>query len=105
MIARLWRARSLRERAALYADHLRDAVLPRLRETRGYQGATLLERADGAEVEIVVLTWWRSVDDIRAFAGDDSERAVVAEQARSLLLDFDDRARHFVVALEDRPSA
>jgi heme-degrading monooxygenase HmoA len=104
MIARLWSARAARASATPYAAHLRDAVLPRIKQLPGYQGATLLERTDGSEVEFVVITWWRSLDDIRAFAGNDSERAVVAGAARDLLQRFDDHVRHFDVALEDRVS-
>ena len=105
MIARLWGARAPRANAARYAAHLRDAVLPLLKVLAGYEGATLLERPDGNDVEILVITWWRSLDDIRAFAGDDTERAVVADEARALLERFDPEVRHFTVALEDPATA
>ena len=85
MIARLWTARARARGPRSTPTTCATLFCPTLRETPGYQGATLLERADGGEVEIVVITWWRSVDDIRAFAGDDIERAVVAEEARALL--------------------
>jgi hypothetical protein len=40
--------------------------------------------------------------DIRAFAGDDITRAVVADEARALLARFDREVQHFDVTLEDR---
>lgn len=104
MIARLWTARAPQANAAPYAAHLRDAVLPALKEIPGYHGATLLERSAGNDVEIMVITWWESLDDIRAFAGDDPERAVVAGAAQALLERFDLHVRHFEVALQDRAS-
>ena len=85
--------------------HLRDAVLPQVRSLPGYEGATLLERQDGAETEITVITLWRSLDDIRAFAGEPIERAVVTDEARALLASFDSEVRHFRVALQDDPTA
>jgi hypothetical protein len=48
------------------------------------------------------MTWWRSADDIHAFAGDDITRAVVADEARALLARFDREVQHFDVMLEDR---
>jgi hypothetical protein len=45
----------------------------------------LLERAIPGAVEIIVLTFWRSVDAIRKFAGADLGGAVVAEEAAVLL--------------------
>jgi heme-degrading monooxygenase HmoA len=104
MIARLWTARAARANAAPYAAHLRDHVLPAIKELPGYHGATLLERPDGSDVDIMVITWWGSLDDIQAFAGDDPERAVVADAAQALLERFDLQVRHFEVALQDRAS-
>jgi heme-degrading monooxygenase HmoA len=105
MIARVWSARAARRNAGSYAAHLRDVVLPALEKLPGYQGATLLERPDHDDVEILVITWWRSLDDIRAFAGENSGRAVVAAEAARLLQEFDREVRHFDVALDSRPSA
>jgi heme-degrading monooxygenase HmoA len=103
MIARVWTARASVANARRYAAHLRHAVLPLVQQVPGYAGATLLERLDGEDVAIVVMTWWRSADDIRAFAGDDITRAVVADEARALLFQFDREVRHYDVALDDRP--
>ena len=38
---------------------------------------------------------------IRAFAGDDVERAVVADEAALLLQSWDERVRHYDVSVED----
>jgi hypothetical protein len=44
------------------------------------------------------------MDDVRAFAGDDPERAVVEEAARRVLSRWDDRVTHHEVAV-DLPAA
>ena len=84
-------------------------------EASGASGASGGSRASGAsgvtetgsaaddEIVITVITWWRSEADIRAFAGDNITRAVVTDEARGLLTQFDDTVRHFEVMLEDRP--
>jgi heme-degrading monooxygenase HmoA len=80
---------------------LRDEILPKLRALDGYRGAWLFERSLASDVEIVVTTFWRSVDAIRAFAGDELDRAVVAPEAAALLTQFDRRVRHYEVAVKD----
>ena len=59
--------------------------MPTVRTVDGYAGAMLLERPLPDMVEITVITFWRSVDAIRGFAGDDPEGAVVADQAAAPL--------------------
>lgn len=101
MIARIWTAQTTRAQAPAYAEYLRTHVLPGLQDLDGYQRTMLLERAAGAVVELQVITFWRSLDAIRAFSGPDVEAAVVTDQAAALLTDFDRRARHFTVVLRD----
>jgi hypothetical protein len=50
----------------------------------------------------MVLTFWRSADAVRGFAGADVEAAVVAEEAAALLTQFDHRVRHYEVAVQDQ---
>lgn len=104
MIARLWSADTTPAQAPAYAEHLRTHVLPALNAIEGYAGAMLLERTTSAGVEILVITWWRSLEDIRGFAGTDPELAVVADEAARVLTRFDRRVRHFRLVVEDRPA-
>lgn len=80
-------------------------VFRELEEIPGYEGAYVLRRDDGADVEFLVLTLWRSLDAVRDFAGDDYERAVITPEARSLLSEYDEHAVHYVVVEADRSAA
>lgn len=71
-----------------------------LRRLAGYRGALVLCRRVEEEVELEVLTFWTSMASIRRFAGDNSDKAVVAEEAKGVLRRFDSRVRHFDVALD-----
>jgi heme-degrading monooxygenase HmoA len=102
-IARQWSARTTAELAPAYAEYLKAHVIPQLRAIDGYRGATLLQRAADGQVEVQVVTWWASLDAIRAFSGSDEEAAVVTDRAAALLGDFDARARHFTVVVADEP--
>jgi heme-degrading monooxygenase HmoA len=63
----------------------------------GFHGLYLLSREVHNEIEYEVLTIWESMDAIRAFAGDQSERAVVEPEAATVLTRFDRDVRHYEV--------
>ncbi len=100
MIARVWHGWARRAGADAYEAELRGTVLPGLRGVDGYRGAHVLRRTDGDEVAFVTITYFESEDAVRAFAGEDPERAVVTPAARALLSRFDERARHYEVVIE-----
>ena len=97
MIARYWSARTSKQNVLNYARHLAEVVAPDLRKLAGFRKFNLLTRNVSGEVEILVITYWDSLDCIQAFAGADIETAVVADEAAALLTDFDRRVRHYDV--------
>lgn len=103
MIIRAWRGRAGRPKAGAYPKHFREAVVPELRNTPGFLGAQLSRRAEGDQVEFLVLTRWRSMEAVRAFAGPAVARAVVEPGAVAALDDFDDTVRHYEVLEEVLP--
>ena len=46
-------------------------------------------------VEFLIVTVWESEQAIVAFAGADAQAAVVPEKVQRMMVEFDDRARHF----------
>jgi len=101
MIERVWSARTTRDGAAKYGDHFRGVVVRELGALAGYRGARLLERELDGGIEVVVVTRWQSLDAIRAFAGDEIDRAVVHDEAAALFTDFDAKVRHYGVVSFD----
>jgi heme-degrading monooxygenase HmoA len=89
----------------VYAEHLKSRVLADLKSINGYAGAELLERETADGVEIVVITLWQSLESIRKFAGSDLEKAVVSDEIASLLLQYDQRVRHYKVVVKDEAGA
>jgi hypothetical protein len=102
VIARVWSARATRELAPQYAEYLHDHVFAELGAINGYESGMLLQRQTGNSVELQVITWWRSLASIRAFAGDEVDKAVVTDRAASMLLDYDRHVRHYEVLLQHR---
>ena len=80
-------------------EHFPGSVLPHLRSIKGFVEAKVLTRPVPGETELVVATTWDSIESVKAFAGEDYERAVVEPVVRELLHRFDDRVTHFTVAL------
>jgi heme-degrading monooxygenase HmoA len=100
VIARVWRGWTRAAEAHHYDEHYRADVLPGLRQIAGFRGARLLRRAVANETEFVSMTFFDNLNAIRAFAGADYEAAVVADEARRVLVRFDDRVVHYEVSAE-----
>jgi len=100
MIARIWKARATPQRVREYADYLKSTVVPELSAIHGYQGVTLLQRDQNGAVEVTVITWWESLEVIRAFAGEAIETAVVHDSAARMLIDFDRSVEHHQVTFD-----
>lgn len=103
MISRLWHGWTSRENADAYEDLLRTRILPGIHQVEGYKGAYLLRRDVGDSVEFVTVTFFESMEAVRAFAGDDYEVAVVPPEARKLLSRFDQRSKHYETVLTPEP--
>ncbi len=97
MIARHWRGWTTAANASVYEEHLRSTTFPQLATIDGHEGVYVLRRPDGELVEFGVVTLWRSLDAVRAFAGADYETAVVPRPARRVLERFDETVLHYEV--------
>jgi antibiotic biosynthesis monooxygenase (ABM) superfamily enzyme len=98
-ITRMWRGWTSQMAADDYERFLLDQLFPSMRGIPGFLGAEVLRRRDeGDEVAFVTLTRFRSIDDIRAFAGDPIDVPVIEPRAAELLAHFDERALHFETA-------
>jgi heme-degrading monooxygenase HmoA len=100
VITRMWRGWARSDQADRYEQHYRSEVVATLGQVPGFRGARLLRRRIGEETEFVSLTLFDDLDAVRGFAGPDYETAVVAEEAREVLIRFDERVRHYETALD-----
>ena len=105
MIARLWRGWTTPDNADAYQRIVSQEVLPGIaaRDLDGYHGAYLLRRELDGEVESATILLFDTLDQVRAFAGEDYEAAYVPARARAVLARFDQRSAHYETLL--RPEA
>ena len=97
MIIRIWHGWTTPENAAAYENLLKSEVFKGIadKSIAGYQKIELLRRDLGAEVEFVTVMRFKSLDDVRAFVGEDYEKAYVPAEARKILKRFDERSQHY----------
>ena len=98
MIIRIWHGYTSPDKADAYQHLLASKILPGIHRVKGYEGAYLLRRNHGSEVEFVTLTLWKSLEAVREFAGDEHAHAVVPAEAQALLARFDPTSEHYEAA-------
>lgn len=96
MIDRYWRGLVRDDQAAKYERHLRDDAFSGLSRMPGYLGAAFRKHHLENGVEFIVITRWTSPDAIAQFA-DDIEIAVVPAEIQAMMIECDQRARHYEV--------
>jgi len=97
MIARIWRGAVRRANGDRYAEYMRGTGVKEYAEASGNRAVLMLRRDDGDRTEFVMVTLWESWDAIRAFAGDDVERAVFYPEDDAFLVEREETATHYSV--------
>ena len=98
-VARIWRGAIRTEDRDAYVAYLAGTGIKEYRQTPGNQGAHILTRDLGdGRTEITTLSFWSSLDSIRAFAGDDISVAVFYPEDDRYLLERDLTVTHYEVA-------
>jgi antibiotic biosynthesis monooxygenase (ABM) superfamily enzyme len=100
VIARVWHGWTTPENADAYEGFLRSTMFPSMHRVPGFHGADLLRNDLDGEVAFITITRFDSIEAVRAFAGDDYERAVIEPEARALLSRCDERSDHYEVVLD-----
>jgi catechol 2,3-dioxygenase-like lactoylglutathione lyase family enzyme/heme-degrading monooxygenase HmoA len=97
LIARIWRGWTRTEDADEFVAYVQRTGSAAARATPGNRAAYILRRSDGDRTEFITLTFWSSFDAIKAFAGEDVERAVFYPEHDRFLVDRETTVRHFDV--------
>ena len=98
MIARMWHGATPIGKADAYERFLNERAIPDYQSTPGNLAVYILRRDEGEKTHFVTLTFWKSLDSIRAFAGTPVERAKYYPEDRDFLLEFEPTVAHWDVA-------
>ena len=97
MIARAWSGRTKKEHAEAYAQVVLDTGIAGMTQTPGNRGAWVLRRVDGEEAEFLVVSFWDLLENIKAFAGAEVDRAKYYPQDDPYLLERAKKVVHYDV--------
>jgi heme-degrading monooxygenase HmoA len=97
MISRHWIGTVKADKVQDYLAHLEHTVMPNLTSKKGLRNAYYLKRDVKGGTEFLIVTEWDDVDSIKRFAGDDYEKAVVDPHARSMMITYDQKVRHYTI--------
>lgn len=100
MLLRIWHGWTTPDDADAYEQLVTDDILPRIAGEAGDDllGYEVGRRDRGDRVEFVTLIRFASREAVASMVdGDDLEEAHVPEEARALLVDFEERVAHYHV--------
>jgi antibiotic biosynthesis monooxygenase (ABM) superfamily enzyme len=97
VIARVWRGATHAEDADEYARYVEQTGMESARNLPGNRGTLVLRRVDGDRAEFETILLVDSLDDVRAFAGDDIDAAVFFPEDDRYLVERELTVRHFEV--------
>ena len=101
-VARMWHGRVPDARAAEYEDYLRRDGITKLEAIPGNLGVDLFTRSRDGVTEFIVISYWHSLDDIKAYAGADIEKTHNLPRDAEFLLELEPNVRHFTVKMSNR---
>jgi len=94
----MWRGGVRTDRVDAYVEYITATGIADYRRTPGNLGAQMLTRDLGdGRTEVLTLSWWESLDSIRAFAGVDVGNAVFYPEDDDYLIEREATVAHYEV--------
>lgn len=95
MITRIWHGRTRLEDADEYLKFLLTEGTQEYRETSGNLSVRVWRSVENDVCHFWTVTEWKDLESIKAFAGEDYERAVYYPFDEGMLLEFEERVKHY----------
>ncbi|MGZ8556864.1 MAG: antibiotic biosynthesis monooxygenase [Chitinophagaceae bacterium] len=95
MIARTWHGRTKSSDADRYREYVMETGIKNLTSTNGNAGAQIWQQQDGDITHIWVVSWWDSLESIKAFAGEDITIARYYDADPDYLLELERNVQHY----------
>lgn len=97
MIVRMWHGRVPTSKAAAYREFTISRAIPDYQSVEGNLSVNILERQEGDVTHFITLTFWRDLESIKGFAGEDVEKAKYYPEDQDYLLEFEPTVVHYEV--------
>ena len=93
----MWHGRVPASKAGVYREFLNTRAIPDYQSVEGNLSVHILERKEGDITHFITLTFWKDMDSIKAFAGDDVDKAKYYSEDKDFLLEFEPKVIHYQV--------
>ncbi len=100
MIARIWHGKTRIADYEQYTDFLKEVAIPDYEKTVGFMGLTFLRNIHEEAGHFTLITYWRNLEVIKNFAGEDFEKAKYYPEDDDFLLEFEEEVQHHEVFSE-----
>jgi hypothetical protein len=97
MIVRMWHGKVPAPKAGAYREFLNARAVPDYRSVEGNLSVHILERSEGVVTHFITLTFWKGIESIKAFAGEDVTVAKYYPEDQDFLLEFEPHVIHYEV--------
>ena len=94
MIVRIWHGRTKTSDAEVYRNFVITTGIADYKSVKGNLGAQVWQRQEAEITHIWTVSWWENFDSIKAFAGEDIEKAKYYEEDKDYLLEFEPSVIH-----------
>ena len=100
MIARIWHGRTKIGDFEEYTEFMKSRAIPDYQNTDGFVKLTFLRKTDGNIGHFKLITFWKNLEVIKNFAGQDFEKAKYYPEDKKFLLEFEEKVTHYEVFAE-----
>lgn len=97
MIVRMWHGRVPTAKAQAYREFLNLHAIPNYQSVEGNLSVHILERQEGDVTHFITLTFWKDLESIKGFAGEDVETAKYDPEDKDFLIEFEPTVVHYEV--------
>ena len=95
MMVRIWHGRTKTADAEAYRQFVIDTGIKEYTSVEGNLGAQIWQQKEGDITHIWTVSWWKNIESIKAFAGDEIEKAKYYDEDRKYLLEFEPTVVHY----------
>jgi heme-degrading monooxygenase HmoA len=101
-IARIWHGRTSLARAEEYRQYLFDAGVTKIAAISGNRGVQMMMRETPEEAEFMVVSYWDTIEAVKAFAGAAYEQVRDLPRDDEFLIAKETQVRHFQLEADFR---
>ena len=94
MIVRIWHGRTKTRDAEPYRQYVAATGMRDYTSVPGNLGAQIWQREEGDITHIWTISWWKDIESIKAFAGEDINTARYYDDDKRFLLEFEPLVEH-----------